>query len=50
MLIALIIVACVSLGLIDKHGKTARIANEIIANRSGVPIQDIEEFEGIKKD
>lgn len=48
--IALVVIVCVYFGIIDKNGKTAHIANEIISNRSGVPIEEIEELEGIKKD
>ena len=49
ILIALIVILCAHFGWIDKGGRFANIANEIIANQSGIPLEEIKVLEGLDK-
>lgn len=49
LVFACIIVALLGyFGIIDKNGRATFLANEIIANHLGLPLEEIERFEGIK--
>lgn len=50
VIISLVVIFSAFIGWIDKESKAARIANEVLSNQIGLPIEEIEEFEGMKKD
>lgn len=45
---AFILIIFGSIGLIDKNGQLEHEANEFISGSTGLPLEEIEKFEGVK--
>lgn len=46
--IALIFVGLAKLGIFDLNGKFNHVVNEILAKETGLPVEEIEDIEGVK--
>lgn len=48
-LVALLLVLLGYVGVIDIHGKVIHVANELLSKETGLPVEEIEDIEGISK-
>ena len=46
--IALIFVGLAKLGIFDLNGQIIHVVNEIMAKETGLPLEEIEDIEGVK--